>query len=126
MRLTKVPPLFDGTHDGAEVVAALPRDPRELFTEAFLADADAERTHWLWKRLADADLTDFTPEAPVRLYYGSLDVDVTPEEARRQAARWQARGADAEAIDVGPLAHDPSALEAAPRIRDWFDALAAR
>lgn len=59
----------------------------------------------------------------MRLYYGELDVDVSPEEARAQARRWSERGADARAIDVGPFDHDASVLEAAPRVRNWFDEL---
>jgi hypothetical protein len=59
----------------------------------------------------------------VRLYYGELDVDVSPEEARSQARRWAQRGADARAVDVGPLDHEASVLEAAARVRDWFDEL---
>lgn len=118
--------LFDGTHDGQAVQAGLPRNPREMFQPAFLEDVTTGRSHWLLARLRENDLTEWTPSAPVRLYYGSLDVDVSPEEARRQAARWSERGADAVAVDVGPFAHDPSVLEAAPRVRTWFDELSDR
>ena len=118
-----VPVLFDGEHDGEAVRAGLPRNPRDMFQPAFLAAFDAGEPTWFATRLRENDLVDFTPRAPVRLYYGSLDVDVAPEEALRQAERWRKRGADAIAVDVGPFAHDPSVLEAAVRVRDWFDAL---
>jgi pimeloyl-ACP methyl ester carboxylesterase len=119
------PALFDGEHEAREVMEALPRDPKDLFREDFLDATAAGRPTWLGERLRENDLVDFTPRAPVRLYYGRLDVDVSPEEARRQSRRWRDRGADATAVDVGALDHDGSAIEAAVRIREWFDELTA-
>jgi acetyl esterase/lipase len=116
--------LFDGTHEGAEVVAALPRDPREMFEPAFLAGFQAGQPSWLRRRLRENDLVDFTPHCPVRAYYGRLDVDVSPQEARSQAGRWSERGVDARAVDVGDFDHEGSVLAAAPLVRRWFDALA--
>jgi len=117
--------LFDGSHDGETIMATLPRDPRAMFRPEVLADFEAGRSSWLADRLRENDLVAFTPRAPVRLYYGDRDVDVSPEEAHAQARRWTERGADARAVDVGPFEHDPSALEAAILARDWFDTLAA-
>lgn len=117
--------LFDGEHDGDAIIEALPRDPREMFHPEFLDAFAAGRPNWLADHLRENDLLTFTPRAPVRLYYGGLDVDVSPEEARAQARRWSERGADARAIDVGPFDHEASVLEAAVRVRDWFDQLSA-
>lgn len=117
--------LFDGNHGGESIRSALPRDPRAMFQPEFLAEFEARRPNWLADRLRENDLVAFTPRAPVRLYYGALDVDVSPEEARAQARRWSERGADARAVDVGPLDHEASVLEAAPLVRTWFDELAS-
>jgi len=86
---------------------------------------DTSRPHWLLDALAGNETSHFTPRAPVRLYYGSADVDVIPREALATAAAMKARGADIEAIDVGPLGHDPSALAAAPRALAWLESLPA-
>jgi pimeloyl-ACP methyl ester carboxylesterase len=115
--------LFDGSHGGEAITEALPRDPREMFQPEFLATFEERRQNWLADRLRENDLVAFTPRVPVRLYYGGLDVDVSPEEARAQARRWLERGVDARAIDVGPFDHDASVIEAAPLIRGWFDEL---
>jgi pimeloyl-ACP methyl ester carboxylesterase len=115
--------LFDGSHGGEAIIEALPRDPREMFQPEFLEAFEARRPNWLVDRLRENDLVALTPRVPVRLYYGGLDVDVSPEEARAQARRWSERGIDARAIDVGPFDHDASVLEAAPLVRDWFDEL---
>jgi hypothetical protein len=82
------------------------------------------RPTWLGERLRENDLGAFMPRAPVCAYYGSLDVDVSPEEARAQARCWAAHGVDARAIDVGAFDHEASVLEAAPLVRAWFDELA--
>jgi pimeloyl-ACP methyl ester carboxylesterase len=81
-----------------EIVSSLPTDPRRMFNS----------------------LVDVTPRAPVRLYYGSKDLDVTPEEALAAARSMRARNVDVAAIDVGPVGHDPSMLAAAPLILAWL------
>jgi pimeloyl-ACP methyl ester carboxylesterase len=118
------PPLFDGAHDGAAIVTALPADPRELLTPVLLAAEESGGDHWFLTRLAENSLLDWTPKAPVRLYYGERDVDVSPEEAISFARRTSARGADVAAESVGDLDHDASILAAAPKVRAWFDSLA--
>lgn len=117
--------LLDGMHAGDAIVAALPRRPRDMLTPAFLADFDAGRETWFVARLAENGLLDWTPRAPVRLYFGDDDVDVVPDDARLAAAAFTARGADVQAISVGAKDHDGSVLAAAPLVRAWFDAVAA-
>jgi hypothetical protein len=121
-----VPALFDGRHDGEAIRAALPERPREMFRPEFLADYDAGRPTWLLQRLAENSLDDWTPRAPVRLYYGDLDLDVTPEEAKAEARRLAARGGDVRALSVGAADHDGSVLPAVTDLRGWFDELGAR
>jgi predicted esterase len=116
--------LFDGAHDGDAIVAALPTQPRDMLTPGFLADYDAGRETWFLARLAENSLLDWTPRAPIRLYYGEADVDVAPEEARAAAALFRARGADVRAISVGDVDHEGSVLIAVPQLRAWFDELA--
>ena len=116
--------LFDGAHGGDAIVAALPAQPRDMLTPGFLADYDAGRETWFVTRLAENSLLDWTPRAPVRLYYGEADVDVAPAEARAAATHFSARGGDVRAITVGALDHEGSLLAAAPLLRAWFDELA--
>jgi hypothetical protein len=116
--------LFDGTHGGDAIVAALPAQPRDMLSPAFLADYDAGRETWLLARLAENSLLDWTPRAPVQLYYGEADVDVAPEEARSAATHFAARGANVRAIGVGAVDHEGSVLAAVPLLRAWFDELA--
>ena len=116
---SRVPGLLDGAFDEDD----LPRDPRELFTDAFLAAHDAGETTWLHAALAANSTHDFAPRAPLRVYFGSRDETVTPQDAAWAVAGMRALGGDAERIDVGPFDHKDAALNAVPLIRAWFDGL---
>lgn len=121
--------LFRTPHDGQAIMGALPSNPRTMFGVAFLDAFDHGGEHWLLTRLAQSDVSDWTPRAPVRLYYGAADIDVVPEEALRAERTMRARGADVRAVNVGPVGHDASMLAAAPLILAWLrelDAAAGR
>ena len=118
--------LFDGAHDGDAIVAALPPQPRDLLSPAFLADFDAGREHWFVSRLAENGLLEWTPRAPLRLYFGDADVDVEPEDARVAAAHFASGGSDVQAVSVGAVDHEGSVLPAVQQLRAWFDEVAAR
>jgi pimeloyl-ACP methyl ester carboxylesterase len=108
-----------------EIVSSLPSDPRRMFNQNFLDAFDRNEAHWYLDSFAANSLVDVTPRAPIRLYYGSKDLDVVPEEALAAARAMRARNADVTAIDVGPVAHDPSMLAAAPLILAWLRELDA-
>ena len=120
----KVPILFDGDHTVEEISTALPDDPRELFNPEFLDAYDQGKPHWFLDALAENNVDDWTPIAPIRIYYGDEDVDVLPEEARRAEAAMKARGAHVTAVSVGPYDHNASALRAIPQALRWFTSLA--
>lgn len=111
--------LFAGASP-QEIHDAMPMNPRDLFVEAYLDAFDHGGSHWFLETFAANGVADITPRAPVRMYYGSKDEDVSPEESIRAAAAMQARGAQVTAIDVGPVGHDPSMLAAAPSILAWL------
>lgn len=120
--------LVEGLFAGAEpeeIVAALPAEPRRMFNQAFLDAYDHGGTNWYLDAFTAAGLADLTPRAPLRLYYGSRDMDVIPAEALAAARAMQSRGADVIAVDVGPVGHDPSMLAAAPLIFAWLGELEA-
>jgi pimeloyl-ACP methyl ester carboxylesterase len=119
-----VPTLFDGAHTIEAIEAGLPADPRKVFTSEFLAAYDKGQPHWFTDALKENDVDAWTPAAPVRIYYGDDDVDVPPEEARREEAEMKRRGANITAISVGPCNHFESALRAIPRATRWFEELA--
>jgi acetyl esterase/lipase len=112
--------LFDRPHKPEEIMAGLPKAPREMFRPDFLAAFDAGQPHWMLDALAANETSHFTPRAPIRLYYGRADRDVVPREAITTAAEMTRRGGNVRAIDVGPVGHDPSLLAAAPDALAWL------
>ncbi len=117
--------LFGGA-DPKEILKGLPQQPRRLFNSDFLAAYDGGKSHWYTDALAAADLTDLMPRAPVRLYYGSNDKDVVPQDAILAARRIAGSGGEAASIDVGPVDHNASMLAAAPLVLSWLAQLEAR
>lgn len=118
-----VPGLFDGAHDGESIIAALPANPREMFNDDFLRAYERGEPNWLRERLTENSLYEWAPRAPIRLHFGSLDVDVSPQEAAVEARRLRARGGDVTPVDVGAVDHDRSVFVAVPRVLEWFDTL---
>lgn len=118
-----VPRLIDEQLSGAEIVKALPRDPRALFTPEALRAILGNSDFWLVRALQENEMGDWSAKAPIRLYYGSRDVDVPPLEATTTVRQMAARGSDIRATDIGPVGHDGSILIAAPLILDWLRSL---
>lgn len=123
---SQLPGLFDGRHDNDVIGDALPKAPREMFSDDFLAAWDRGEATWLGAALERNEVFRWAPKAPMRLYYGELDEDVSPEDSRRAAAEMRRRGGAAEAISVGDYEHAESAFQALADIRAWFDALNPR
>ena len=118
-----VPDLFDGTHDGDTIIAALPTNPREMFRDEFLQTYERGEPNWLRERLIENGLYEWSPRAPIRLYFGSLDSDVSPREAEVEARRLRERGGNVTTVDVGAVDHEGSVLQAVPILLTWFDEL---
>jgi pimeloyl-ACP methyl ester carboxylesterase len=116
---TLVERLFAGAKP-QEILKALPENPRTMFNSNFLDAFDHDKSHWYLDAFTANSLIDVIPRAPLRLYYGSMDKDVLPDEALNASRIMQARGANVAAIDVGTVGHDASMLAAAPRILAWL------
>ena len=118
----EAPDLFSGSQSPAEVIAALPANPRAIFNATFLQVVDSHQSNWLLDALVQNDVSDWSPRAPVRLYYGSKDLDVDPERALQAARAMRGRGS-VIAVDVGPVDHEASIVAAAPLILAWLESL---
>lgn len=118
-----VPTLFDGDHGIDAISAALPPDPRTMFRPEILADMAAKRPNWFTASLAENQAFDWQPKAPLRLYYGDLDTDVSPQDSKHFHAISRPRGGNVTLVPVGPHDHIGSALEAVPMARLWFDTI---
>jgi pimeloyl-ACP methyl ester carboxylesterase len=115
---------FDGDHEDA-LEAAMPSNPRLLFRPDFLQAFDTHGSHWFIDAMRKNDAYAWAPKAPFRAYYGTKDVDVSPEESKFFAQQAKKNGGNVSAIDVGPYDHGQSVLQAVPQIRRWLDSLSA-
>jgi pimeloyl-ACP methyl ester carboxylesterase len=103
-----------------EILKALPLEPRRMFNQEFLDAFDQNQSHWFLQAVAANSLVQSAPLAPVRLYYGSSDQEVTPKESLSAASAMHSRGARVTSVDVGAIGHDASMLAAAPAILAWL------
>lgn len=125
-RYAKVlPALFDGNHSVDAISAALPADPRDLFRPEALAGIETGKPDWFTQGLAANEAFRWAPKAPLRLYYGDRDTDVSPADSKRFHAVSTQLGGNVRLMPQGPYDHVGTALQAVPRIRVWFDELSA-
>jgi pimeloyl-ACP methyl ester carboxylesterase len=117
--------LFDGTHEADEIRAKLPARPREMFRPGVVDALVAGRPSWFRDALAENEAYQWAPTAPLRLYYGDNDVDVSPQDPQRAAAEMRARGGNVTLVPVGPYDHTGVAFRGVPLVRVWFMELTA-
>ncbi|WP_244941967.1 alpha/beta hydrolase family protein [Streptomyces coelicoflavus] len=94
--------LLDGTHSGREVEAGTPDTIDALLTprgRAMLAHPTARLAAAL--RTADGVCTDWTPRAPIRLYYADADEQAVPANTAHCHTALRARGVHAPTINLG-------------------------
>jgi pimeloyl-ACP methyl ester carboxylesterase/predicted secreted protein len=115
--------LFDGEHEAADIVAALPADPAQLFQPAFLADLAAGIGGFA-EALRANNVYDWAPFAPVRLYHGGADADVPFRNAEVASARMTELGADVQIVNVGDdLDHATASTPSYISAKAWFDSI---
>ncbi|MFD4596902.1 alpha/beta hydrolase family protein [Streptomyces sp. NPDC058464] len=101
--------LLDGTHTGQEVVARTPDSLDALLTargRAMLAHPTGRLAAAL--RVTDSVCTDWTPRAPVRLYYADGDEQAVNTNTAYCHAALRAHGVDAPLVDLGTPDYDGS------------------
>jgi pimeloyl-ACP methyl ester carboxylesterase len=118
-----LPTLFDGDHSVGAISAALPPDPRTLFRPEALAEILSNRPNWFTTALADNEAFRWRPKAPLRLYFGDRDTDVSPQDSKHFHAVARQLGGNIAMVPLGAYDHGESALRAVPLARLWFDGL---
>ena len=104
-----VPPLFDGRHTGAQVVAGTPGSPLALLTSAGVQMLRVPKDQ-LARALAIADSTcsDWRARAPVRLYVVAGDEQVAPQNTQHCLSALRARGTHPMVVELRPLPYQAS------------------
>ena len=121
---TALPDLFNGATSGAAINAALPPTLGELMAPGALDALFAEGSAFL-TAAADNDVYAWVPEAPMQMYYCTLDEQVFYQNAEIALAHMEAAGAaDVSAVNGGALDHSDCAGLAIFGATLWFSGLA--
>jgi hypothetical protein len=116
--------LRDGVATSAEL-AALPSHPRDVLRADVVQAMLASRDHPVWLAARDNNAYDWTPRAPLRMYYGGADRDVYPQNALTAESKMRANGApNVAAVNVGAsLDHAGAVLPATIAGKLFLDSL---
>jgi hypothetical protein len=121
-----IEPLFDGRHTGDQVLGGLPGTVKELLTP-FGMNLLRHPAGGLAAALRSTDsvCTDWTPRAPIRLYYATNDEQAVNANTVHCQAAFAARGLPVPAVNLGTPAyqgsrHLGSNVAATAQIARWF------
>lgn len=124
---SRLPTLLDGSKTIDQILPQLPNDIDALFTSAFAtALRSGSRMHWFNRALDENALDRWVPRAPLRLYNGSADPIISPQDAHAFARFAAARGGAVTQHDVGAFDHQETLTRAYGPVKTWFDSLTAR
>lgn len=119
-----VPQLFDGSKTMWDIGMALPSKAEDMFQAKFLDDMRTNGDNWFTKGLDRNETYRWTPVAPIRLYTGENDNDVSPLSSRAFFDYAKRRGGNISLHSLGPVDHMASiSLTMAPAL-NWFEELA--
>lgn len=118
---TLLPTLFDGTNTFGSINSQVPAIPNEMILpdvfEAFTSDPD----HPLRVALRDNDVYDWSPTAPIHMFYCTEDEQVNFENALLAGDVLTANGGDIQVTDGGPLTHGGCVAPALIGGKAFFD-----
>ena len=101
-----LPPLFDGTYSMGYINSQVPSIPNQVLVPSQLADFQTNPDNVLRLALAQNDVYDWTPTAPVRLMYCNGDDQVNYQNSEKAYDRFLSNGAqDVQFFDFGPFTH---------------------
>ncbi len=127
-----LPKLFDGTHQGLEVLMALPATIDDLLTprgKALLLHPTGRFADAL--AVLDSVCTDWAPRMPVRLYYSPGDEEAVNANTEHCHAALAGHGVAAPTINLGVdidyngFVHEGSEVLGVPQVTRWFTQLSS-
>jgi pimeloyl-ACP methyl ester carboxylesterase len=120
---TAISKLFDGNHSYEQIKGRLPKTASGLFTRETLTAIVMGQKDWFTEKLEENRTDNWKPVAPFRIYYGSKDNDVSPNDALQAYNLMKQLGGNVQLVGVGDLNHLQTAYSALPKSRAYFDSL---
>lgn len=116
-----IPTLYDGSKSVDYILDALPDNPTQLYTPQIIEDINNANNNWFTSALEENETYMWTPITKIKLFYGSQDIDVSPEDAISAYNFMKNAGGNVDLINVGEYDHVESLLHALPEIQKWFN-----
>jgi Secretory lipase len=122
----RLPELLDGTHQMADFAPWMMRGFPGIFRADFLRAIQENRSNWFTEALDANSVNAWVPRTPIRLYNGTKDNAVSPEDATGFYEYSRARGGAVTRHSLGDIEHLESVAHAFPLTLRWFDSLSVR
>jgi hypothetical protein len=116
-----IPILYDGSKSVDFIEKTLPKDPDSLYTQKMIADFKAGNSNWFTIALGKNETYKWKPIARIRLFYGTKDVDVSPQDAISAYNYMKNSGGNVELINSGNYDHTGSLIHSLAEIQKWFN-----
>ncbi len=116
-----LPTLFDGSKSESYILETLPDEPEEFLTQQLIDDIANENDNWFTVALGQNETYSWKPINPMRLFYGTEDNDVSPEEALFAYGYMKSIGGNVELVCTGNHYHMECWRNALPEIQKWFN-----
>lgn len=118
-----LPPLLDGTHGMGELNAAMPAIPNQIMIPEVLDSFINNQNHYFRVALRDNDVYDWTPVAPLKMFYCEADDEVYYRNAFVAYDKFIENGATSvEMMSAGEnFGHFECAFYALSGGKTWFD-----
>ena len=124
---TLLPPLYDGYHSSGEIDDVMPDVPSQVLRDSLLDVFANDPLHPFRIALQENDVYDWTPQAPVWMFYCEGDEHVFYQNSILAQQTMTANGAtDVLASSMGvTLDHGGCAFPALLAVKNWFHTMKA-
>jgi len=116
-----IPTLYDGSKSVDFIEKVLPKEPDSLYTQKMIADIKEGTNNWFTIALGQNETYSWKPITKLRLFYGTKDLDVSPEDAISAFTYMKISGGNVELINSGDYDHTGSLIHSLPGIQKWFN-----
>jgi pimeloyl-ACP methyl ester carboxylesterase len=116
-----IPILYDGSKSIDFIEKVLPKEPDSLYTQKMIEDIIAGNKNWFTIALGQNETYRWKPITRLRFFYGTKDVDVSPQDAISAYNDMKNLGGNVELINAGNYDHTASLIHSLPEIQRWFN-----
>jgi pimeloyl-ACP methyl ester carboxylesterase len=109
----------------AELGAAVPFISRDVLQPSLIESISNDPEAPLSRAFRANETYDWAPRTPIRMYFATQDLQVSPQNSRTAIKRMRELGAqDVDTVNLGALSHGAAQWPAFIAARKWFDTFA--